>query len=164
MIRMNGRCAWNHTSIMGRATRWAGLTANRHVFMKLGHHGNNTKTKIQSTSNFLLHNSQKESQQMADNYQCHRGIPQEPKPFGRMGSRAPPFSPAGRGPGATALLSPLGWGGSRSGPLPWRGALSRPGAGSFGGINQALVSVKLGRRHPKAGICHASLIINTAAD
>lgn len=27
-------------------------------------------------------------------------------------------------------------------PLPGRGALSRPGAGSFGGINQALKSVR----------------------
>lgn len=51
-------------------------------------------------------------------------------PFGRMGSRAPPFSPSRWRPGATALLPPLGWGRGRVGPLPGRGALSRPGAGS----------------------------------
>lgn len=43
------------------------------------------------------------------------------------------------------LLSPLGGGGRRAGPLLGRGALSRPGAGSFGGINQVLRSV--GSKH-----------------
>lgn len=43
------------------------------------------------------------------------------------------------------LLSPLGGGGRRAGPLLGRGALSRPGAGSFGGINQVPRSV--GSKH-----------------
>lgn len=65
------------------------------------------------------------------NYQWQRGIPQKPKPFGRTGSRPPSLSASRRGPGAAPLLSPLRGG---------REALSRPGAGSFGGINQALTS------------------------
>lgn len=74
------------------------------------------------------------------NYQWQRGIPQKPKPFGRTGSRPPSLSASRRGPGAAPLLSPLRGGREGAGPLLGRGALSRPGAGSFGGINQALTS------------------------
>lgn len=95
---------------------------------------------------------------MANNNQCHCGIPQKPKPFGRTWSRTPPFSPSRWRPGATALLSPLRWGGGWAGPLLWRGALSRPGAGSFGGINQALGSVRSRQGLTSVGIYQASLI------
>lgn len=84
----------------------------------------------------------KRRQQMAKNYLCHCGIPQKPKPFGRMWSRTPAFPPSRRGPWATALLSTLGWRGGRAGSLARRGALSRLGAGSFERINQVKRSVR----------------------
>lgn len=84
------------------------------------------------------------------NYQWQRGIPQKPKPFGRTGSRPPSLSASRRGPGAAPLLFPLRGGGGGAGPLLGRGALSRPGAGSFGGINQALRSAWSTQE------CHAS--------
>ena len=63
----------------------------------------------------------------------------KPKPFRRLGPRAPALPPPGPGPGAAALtprlgrLAALGRGGPGvGGPLPGRGALPRPGAGSYG--------------------------------